>query len=131
MFQCWWCEGEFAVDAPDREMWYTCPHCDVDNEYNGVKMVGTKPTLVQKLNAYNEANLARYTAKHFRNEAASDQVPIAQSDRNTHISIGGIIVGSLCALFVVMLKMLLWSINLFLHQGGWTYVVASATCASV
>ena len=58
-------------------------------------MVGTKPTLVQKLNAYNEANLARYTAKHFRNEAASDQVAIAQSERNAHTSIGGIIVGSL------------------------------------
>ena len=58
-------------------------------------MVGTKPTLVQKLNDYNKANLARYTAKHFRKEAASDQVAIAQSERNAHTSIGGIIVGSL------------------------------------
>ena len=95
MFQCWWCEGEFTVSAPDRETWYTCPHCEIDNEYDGRRMVGTKPTLVQKLNAYNEANLARYTAKHFRNEAASDQVAIAQSERNAHTSIGGIIVGSL------------------------------------
>ena len=68
---------------------------EIDNEYDGRRMVGTKPTLVQKLNAYNEANLARYTAKHFRNEAASDQVAIAQSERNAHTSIGGIIVGSL------------------------------------
>ena len=95
MFQCWSCEGEFTVDAPDRETWYTCPHCEIDNEYDGARMVGTKPALVQKLDAYNEANLARYTAKHFRNEAASDQVAIAQSERNAHTSIGGIIVGSL------------------------------------
>ena len=95
MFQCWSCDGAFTVDAPDRETWYTCPHCEIDNEYDGRRMVGTKPTLVQKLNAYNEANLARYTAKHFRNEVASDQVAIAQSERNAHTSIGGIIVGSL------------------------------------
>ena len=95
MFQCWSCDGAFAVDAPDRETWYTCPHCEIDNEYDGERMVGTKPALVQKLNAYNEANLARYTAKHFRNEAASDQVAIAQTERNAHTSIGGIIVGSL------------------------------------
>ena len=95
MFQCWWCEGEFVVDAPDRETWYTCPHCDIDNEYNGVKMVGAKPTLVQKLNEYNEVNLARYTAKHLTKETASDQIAIAQAGRNTHASIGGIIAGSL------------------------------------
>ena len=95
MFQCWSCDGAFTVDAPDRETWYTCPHCEIDNEYDGRRMVGTKPALVQKLDAYNEANLARYTAKHFRNEAASDQVAIAQSERNAHTSIGGIIVGSL------------------------------------
>ena len=96
MFQCWSCEGAFTVDAPDRETWYTCPHCKIDNEYDGRRMVGTKPALVQKLDAYNEANLARYTAKHFSNEAASDQIAIAQSNRNMHLSIGGIILGSLC-----------------------------------
>mgnify|MGYP004144262529 FL=1 len=95
MFQCWWCEGEFVVDAPDRETWYTCPHCEIDNEYNGVKMTGTKPTLVQKLNEYNEANLGRYTAKHLRKEAETDQIAIAQAHRNSHVSIGGIIIGSL------------------------------------
>ena len=96
MFQCWSCDGAFSVDAPDRETWYTCPHCEIDNEYDGGRMVGTKPALVQKLDAYNEANLARYTAKHFSNEAASDQIAIAQSNRNMHLSIGGIILGSLC-----------------------------------
>ena len=59
--------------------------------------VGGPPRMSPRkmLNAYNEANLARYTAKHLRKEAASDQVAIAQSNRNMHLSIGGIILGSL------------------------------------
>ena len=94
MFQCWSCEGEFTVDAPDRETWYTCPHCGVDNQYNGYHMAGDKPTLVRLLNEYNESNLQRYIAKHLRNEASEDQVIVGKDDRNGHTSIGLIIIGS-------------------------------------
>ena len=94
MFQCWSCEGEFTVDAPDRETWYTCPHCGIDNQYNGHHMIGHRPTLVQILDEYNENNLQRYIAKHLRNEASEDQVIVCYDDRNVHTSIGLIIIGS-------------------------------------
>ena len=34
MFQCWWCEGAFTVDAPDRRLG-TPVHIAIDNEYDG------------------------------------------------------------------------------------------------
>ena len=92
MFQCWWCEGEFTVDAPD-ETWYTCPHCGIDNQYNGTTWRAQADTRATS-DEYNEISLQRYIAKHLRNEASEDQVIDGKDDRNGHTSIGLIIIGS-------------------------------------